>query len=462
MATAAVLGLIYNGVMLLEKGPDEPRHMDYVRLLLDERIFPYLEAGGGEHAGAHTLHPPLYYGLLVPVYALFRGLPGEMEWHVVRVVSLLLCLASLPLWYQIALRASGAGPTGVASGANVEEGKSGGDNRIVACLAVAHLALLPIFGMTAGTVNNDSSSLLAVAAFLWLLAVKYPGEQSLRSAVVIGLCFGLGGLCKATVLLCDGIALAVYLLAQSGWVGLRSPRLWGRLAVVGLCVLAVAGPWYGRNIALYGQFAGPIAHGYSLSDLNWLPAREQGALVMMLHPNFPELFGRANWSMFYSLWSQKDWIPGAWRTPVYLSLATYCGLAFAGFAAPRMRRSPKSESIRETAAPDAANEKAQVALVAGRIARGSSYSAFIINWLACLVIALFVHWGWHEGGRYMLPSLGGPAIFLARGWRELVGAARLRLLLLVWCAALLALNAIAIYWLLIYLNPKFGPGSATP
>ncbi len=79
--------------------------------------------------------------------------------------------------------------------------------------------------------------------------------------------------------------------------------------MIALCVLAVAGPWYARNIALYGQFASPIARSYSLSDLNWLPAREQGTLVMMMHPNFPELFGQANWSMFYSLWSQKTGFP---------------------------------------------------------------------------------------------------------------------------------------------------------
>ncbi len=86
-------------------------------------------------------------------------------------------------------------------------------------------------------------------------------------------------------------------------------------------------------------------------------------------------------------------------------------------------------------------------------------AALFINWLACVTIALFEHWGWHEGGRYLLPSLGALSIVLALGWRGLLGAARLRFVFGVWCIAMVSLNAVAIYWLLTYLNPTFGPGA---
>jgi len=72
-------------------------------------------------------------------------------------------------------------------------------------------------------------------------------------------------------------------------------------------------------------------------------------------------------------------------------------------------------------------------------------------------MALFKHWGWAEGGRYLLPALPGFSLFLARGWRGFAGERSLPVLCGIWIAAMLALNALAIYWLFSYLNPTFGP-----
>lgn len=433
---AAVLGLVYNGVLILGKGPDEPRHMGYVRLLLDEHALPYLEPDPAlpgkmrEHAGAHTLHPPVYYLILLPFYALLRGLGEGVAWHAARAVSLLLCLGALPLIYQIALRA-------------------GGGERNLARLAVAQVGLLPIFGMTAGTINNDSATLLAVTMFLWLVAVKYAQDRTLQSAAVLGVCFGVGALCKATAVLCDGAALAVYLLVQSGWrTGWRWAETWQRLAVVLALVLVIAGPWYARNILLYHKFT-PIEPGYAPADLGWLPHLDKGWLVVVLHDNFPTLFGLANWRIFYSMWSQKDWIPDAINSPVYLALAAYCACAIVG-AVVRMVRQ------RKLARPAVEGDEITSADVVARVALYCPYTAFVINWLACLSIALFVHWGWSEGGRYLLPSLCGFSLLLARGWEALLGPRRLGVLTAGWSVALVALNGVTVYWLLHYLNPTFG------
>lgn len=428
---AGLLGVIYNFVILLGFGPDEPRHMNYVKLLLDEQRLPYVEANGSEHAGAHTLHPPLYYLTLLPFYAIFRGLPGEWEWHLVRLVSLAICLFGLVLIYQIGLRASR------------------GDQNL-ARLVTAQVGLLPIFGMTAGTINNDSATFLAVSAFLWMLAVKYPNERTLKSAIALGVCFGVGGLCKATVLLCNGAALLCYFLAQDGGWAWRSFQNWKRMGLVLLLVGLISGPWYARNISLYGQFT-PIAPGYTHPGL---PNPALGKLVMMLHDNFPTLFGAANWGIFSTLWSQKDWIPEAVRGAVYLVLSFYCLSAIAGsFIQFRRHKSAKlseDSELRNADLPDT---------IAGqeRVACWPAYGAFAINWLACLTIALFVHWGWAEGGRYLLPALVGLSLFLARGWRGLVGPARLGVVTALWSLALLFLNVLTIYWLLHFLNPTFGP-----
>lgn len=440
MALALILGLIYNGAILFGFGPDETRHMDYVKLLLNERSLPYLEADGvTEHGGAHTLHPPLYYLVLLPFYAVFRGLPGESEWHAVRVVSVLLCLAALPFIYQIAQRASG-----IFS----DDGKA---KLWLPRLVVAQIALLPIFGMTSGAINNDSATLLAVAIFLWLLAVKYPNERSLKSAVVLGICFGLGGLCKATAILCNGAALVAYFWAQDGPRLFVSLRAWQRAGIIAGLILLISGPWYARNIAQFGQFT-PIPQGYSNPRL---PDPKNGTLVMALHDNFPLEFAHTTWSIFTTTWSQKDWIPGPqpdlpatadtrnWRTPIYGALAVYCVLALLGWGREYSRLRLQSKN-------DDSN------IVALRVARWPAMAAFFVNWLACLWIALFVHAGWGEGGRYLLPSLAGFSLVLAIGWRGLVGEKKLSFILSIWIVAMLAFNAVTIWRLLTFLNPTYG------
>lgn len=430
MVLAGVLGLIYNGVILLGYGPDEPRHVNYVKLLLDEHRLPLILSTQPwtEYAGAHAQHPPLYYLLLTPVYALGRLLPDGAGWHLMRGVNLLMCLAALPLIYQIARRA--------------------GSDVVMARLVVAQVALLPLFGMTAGTVNNDAALFLGVTIFLWLLGVRFAEDRGFKSALVIGAALGLASLCKGTALGCGGVALLVYFLAQDGLKALTSPRAWSRLGLALATAALIAGPWYARNIALYGTFQ-PIPPGASPADMGWLPGPQNGALVMMMHPHFPGLLGQALWGIFYSLWSQKDWIPEAIRPKVYVILAGYSLIAVAG-AARRwwLTRQPSLPTATQAEREESA---------AMRPALWCSYAAFATCWLACLHIALFVHWGQAEGGRYLLPGMTGFSLLLARGWQTWLGSRRLSVLTGAWVVALLALNAVTVYWLLFYLNPTYGP-----
>ncbi|HEX8463503.1 MAG TPA: glycosyltransferase family 39 protein, partial [Abditibacterium sp.] len=403
LLAAFALGLIYNFVILPGFGPDEPRHFAYVRLLWEEHRFPFLLPDGKEYRGAHSLHPPLYYLLLLPTYGLLSALPDAAIYHGLRLISLLLCLFSLGLIYDVAHRASG--------------------NRPTARLTTAIVAFAPIFGMTSGTVNNDSASVFAVALFCWLLS-RVRDEVPSRQIVILGVVFGLGALCKATVALCDGAALLVFFWARCGW---KSSHFWRAFLVAGVVAVLVMLPWYARNFAMYGKFS-PIESGYSHPGL---PNPSNGVLVMMMHPNFPTLFGYANWGIFYSLWSQKDWIPEAIRTPIYLALVISLLVALVGHL--------KLKNADETGS---------------RPLRLALYAAFIFNWAVCAAMALFVHWGWAEGGRYLAAALLGLAFWLARGWNALVPP---KISLAMWSLALLGLNAVCIYWLLFTLNPTFGP-----
>ena len=421
LGLAALLGLLHNWAVLVGYGPDEVRHMNFVTLMLDQHRLPLILPDGTEYAGAHPLHPPYYYALLLPIIALFRGLPGDLEWHVARLVSLALCLGALVLLRQIALVAGADKP------------KSARD---FALFTVVGVGLLPIFGMTAGTINNDSAMLFTVTWFLWLLAVKYPRDESFKAAIILGLVFGLGGGSKATAIICDGVALVAYLWAQRGFRGLFAPRTIARFATVIGVAITVCGWWYARNQMLYGRLT-PIATGYAPADLGWLPAASQGMLVQMMHPNFPGLFGRALAGIFDSMWSQKDWIPPALRAPIYWFLAGFTIVGLLGLSRAKKFASEASEAQN----------------LARRIALWSGGAAIATNATACLFFALFVHWGWFEGGRYLLASLGGLMLLLALGWRALLGEKLFKFAPFVLALVLLSLNILTLFHLTTVLNP---------
>ncbi len=518
LGTCALLALAYNFAIALGYAPDEPRHMNYVRLLWDEHTLPFLLPDGSEYHGAHSLHPPLYYAFLSPLFALSRALLGENGWHVVRLLSAALCLLSLWLLFGVA-RTQG--------------------NRWLALLATAQVGLLPIWGMTAGAINNDGASLLAQSALLWLLAVRFPRDRSVRSALLLGLALGLGALCKATNIVCGGVAFGLYLVLQAGGIraALRSTQTWKRLGVATCMALLVCGAWYARSIHLYGQLT-PIESGYTHPALGAAP--RFGVLTILMHPAFLPLLGTALWGIFYSLWAQKDWIPEILRLPIYATLALYCVAGGLGnlrrtsrFHAPdeteheagdanrtpvrlapdvnrerlansapganqtpcanqpsQANQTPNTNQItgahsaldaHRTSQANAAlnvNQGSEVTVapstnqttqvnqrpdsnshaddeLAGRVALWCGLGAFIVNVAACAAIAVFKHWGWAEGGRYLLPSLGGASLWAACGWRGLVGEKRLPIVFWIWCALILALNVVALYWLIAFLNPTY-------
>ncbi len=430
MGAALLLGLCYNGAILTGFGPDEPRHFAYIKLLATQHALPYQLPGGAEYGGAHSYHPPLYYLILAPFYLLLSGAPAAVLYHGLRLVSLALCLGALPLIYQIAWRA-------------------GGGNRLVARFAVAVVALLPLFGMTGGILNNDAALLFFVTLFIWALTVRFADDRSLRAAVIVGVIFALGALSKATALICDSAALLFWLWVQNGKRAPLCADFWKRGVLIMAVALLICGPWYARNRALYGTLQ-PVPAGFTNPAL---PAPSNGPLVMAMHPNFPFLLGYANRGIFDTLWAQRDWLMQRQTTPpsseiqpvqgaIYLALLAFVGAAALG----HLRRKSGAD---ETEAWTSAQR---------RLSLGVPYIVFGIAWIACLQVALFVHWGQAEGGRYLLPGIAGLAIFVARGYQMLLGK-RAHFALISWGLGALAINALSLYWLLAYLNPTYGAPS---
>lgn len=438
---ALVLGIFYNSTLLLAHDVDEARHMNYIKLLLDEQKLPYIISTQPyeEYAGAHAFHPPLYYLVLLPFYAVLRGLPGDMAWHIVRGLSFLICLAGLPMIYQIAQRVGGS-LWSQLKGDNEDQQAA----TIFARLAVAQVALIPMFGMTANMINNDSACFLAVTLFVWLLVVKYPEDRSLKSALILGIVWGLGCLTKSTALLCNGVAFFIYLLMQEGRGVLVCARAWQRLGLAVAGVVVIAGWWHVRSFQLYGSFM-PLPPSMPTP---YLPSPEQGKLVMMMHDNFPFLFSFANWSMFTTLWSQKDWLPMPVRYPIYWLLALYTGVALIGLGIRWFNHKKADEPV--------TLEAGTSQLVAKRMALWTTSVMFAVNWFTVLQVALFWHWGWADGGRYLLPSFCGLSLLLAYGWGSLLKPSGLKALTALWIVAMLAVNVTALYWLITYLNPTFG------
>ena len=441
LALSALLGLAYNAAILPGFGPDEARHFGYVRLLLEEHRLPMMLPDGSELGGAHTYHPPAYYVFLLPFFALGKLLPGQGIYHLLRLASLLLCLAALPLIYDITYRAGSLG------------GQDDESRTRIARFCVAFVGLLPIWGMTGGIINNDSALLFSVALFVWLLTVRFLDDASWKSALVMGLVFALGALSKATAVLCDGMALVLVCWLQSRADRRALGRIWARAGVTLALGVALAAPWYARNAALYGTYQ-PVPKGYTNPAL---PAPSNGMLVMAMHPNFPALLGQANWGIFYTLWAQRDWIMqvkspyqiaplNATQNALYYALLG--AVLFAAIGHRKRSRAPKPQAPSpETPVEDT---------LADKCALRAAYGAFGVAWLACLQIALFVHWGQAEGGRYLLPGAFGLSLFLARGFDGWFGR-RLGTATLAWGAFWLGVNALCIYWLLAYLNPTYGP-----
>jgi 4-amino-4-deoxy-L-arabinose transferase-like glycosyltransferase len=306
------------------QAPDEPAHYNYVRYLAEDGRFPVLHSGDYPHAYLEQIksakfppdmsvepiryefwQPPLYYVLATPIYRLFDGalLP-------LRLLSLALGAGVLVTAYAIVL-AVRPGDTALALG------------------TVAFVAFVPMHLTMMASVNNDALAELLLAVVMLRLIQwtrESPGQGGHPSSrfsflIVTGLLLGLGLVTKATVYVALPLALIALVLSER-----RPAKLaWQALALFGPA-LALAFPWYVRNVAVYGW-----------PDL--LGTRHHAAVVVgqlrtadyLAHVGWAAYLKNFLTDSFHSFWGQFGWMAVPMDRRIYLALGLLSALGVVGW-----------------------------------------------------------------------------------------------------------------------------------
>ncbi|RLC98879.1 MAG: hypothetical protein DRI77_04005 [Chloroflexi bacterium] len=185
--------------------------------------------------------------------------------------------------------------------------------------AAALVAFNPQFIYLSGAVNNDIPAALCGAAVLLMCVRLVRRGHTSRTALTLGLLYGLALLTKLHLAALLGpIELAYVLVAwrTRNWRAF----LRGNLIILGLAAV-ISGWWFGRNLALYGDLTG-------MSRVNELWAgRSPAGNWWAVQQGLPYL-----WS---SLWGRFGYGQLPLPQTVYRALLYFCALALAGYLIPR-------------------------------------------------------------------------------------------------------------------------------
>jgi hypothetical protein len=418
-------------------GPDEPLHANTVRLLAEEGRMPVSQGitqvatGGG-----HAFHPPLYYALEAPIYYLFRSSPGSpVSPACIRAMRLLsVILGTLALW-QFSLFLRGLFPR---QGALVPA-------------TVALVALLPEYLLVSSVVLNDIAAVLCGILLLRALAHLTAHPSRVRGAVYTGLALAAFANSKGQVLMLLPLPLG-WMIALAVWKRLTWRQALRAVAVAYGLLLLLGSGWYVRNWTIYGSILPPgleqwAPHAPDGHRLTPWELYSSGLLV--------QLVLRSAVGLWESLWAQVDWFmnppPPGTVAPIppsvpYALLGLACVLAVAGYARAWRAR-------RRGAGPLPPDEESTWR---ARIIK-LVYAQFLLLYLAVTYMAVFVHLGWYQGGRYLYPGIWAVGIFLVRGHAGLWPARERRLAWLA-PALLVLLNVLCLFNMLAFLNPAYAGG----
>lgn len=429
----AILGLFlilaYTYVWTVQPGygPDEPRHLAFVKRLVEKGRLPLL-VNNAEEDNAIVLHPPLYYFSMAPVYAATRGLGDKAANRVIKHFSPVILFGSLLLFLSTLRRLFPDRPFAVTS-------------------ALAVTALLPEFLLEASVMNNDSFAVLFGSLLLWHLVRTWNEPPSARAAMWAGLIMAGFVSSKATgwtLAPLWGLALLLRWRSQPD----QPLKLWIRDLLIGYGLLLLLGTWwYVRNYMLYGQavplpleYMGQSMRPYNTRTMEILTPAEVYTSGYVVHWGW-----RAVEGIFQSYWSQIDWIREEYRPAIWGTMLGLVVLAIPGWLL--------------SSRPLVAFLKAKRAKTEATAPRPTPYwvlaVAFLLPWLSTWFMATFLHIGFYQGARYLMPVAFAASILLAVGWDRWLPA-RVKLpSALALTVGFLAFNVLCMIELVTVLNPRY-------
>ncbi|MCE5219268.1 hypothetical protein LLH03_19805 [bacterium] len=407
-ALAVTTGFVHE----LGYAPDETsRHYPYVQWLAKEHRIP--PADYSQPAAPLNLHPPLYYLAMVPVYLLAAPYGNRVALRALRLTSPFLILPVILMWFGVIRRACG-------------------NDRRTTLFAFALTAWWPNLFVDAGMLNNDVGTLLILSGLLYLIVAKQWQSRSLGSAALWGALLGVGGLVKTSVPVAGVPVVAVALVWQHGRSFWRDGRFWTRGMLAAATCVALCGWWFLRNLELFGSLTCITrSMGFCMIPAglsNW------DAIVMGIAG---KLLLRAINGLWVSVFAGAVWFPD-WSHPVvYGVLRLLTALGVIGVVVGLWRL--------KTGKVHFAPGQVEAILL--------PVIGFAVLYLSDLHVSVFVHAGFYQGGRYLLPFLPGLTIPLALGLRQLCPARARNGLGIVVALFFLCLNFLSWYHIITYWNP---------
>src|SRR5574341_911445 len=284
--------------------------------------------------------------------------------------------------------------------------------------ALAFAAFQPQSVYLSGTLTNDVLLMRAATLALWLLLRQLRIGPSWRSAVTLGLALGAALLAKIN---------ALFLAIPVGAALVIDRRAWRYLSLIAAVALAVAGWWFARNVALYGDLTGTRAlyEGWASEQIE--PGQMAFGWGLMRAPfayqTFWARFGPGPVAVHPLIYHFFDW----------LVLLAGIGLAAQIVCWGWQKRRQVFEGL--------------------AVRRAAVLGSFALIWPVLVVYYSTLSWSGIQG-RYLLPGLAGWAALFALG----LDFGAIRWMRAVWpVITALALGAICAVTLYGYFLPAYRP-----
>ena len=275
LAAFLLVGLLYMWATPVLEASDEPRHFAFAEFISRHWSLPVQVPGEVPPWNQAGSQPPLYYILVAALVApvdtsdlpklmqpnphAIQGDPSAVNnknrflhdtagpdlsgaalaVYIARLFSLLLaCVSISAVWLA-------ARELALLTGQNP---------RRLALLAAGLVAFNPQFLFNSASVNNDNLITLLGSLVIWQMLSLLRNGLSPRRSLLLALLLALASISKLSgLLLYFPVGLAALWLSQRS----RKWRELARLALLaGICWPIIAGPWYARNLTLYGEFTG--------------------------------------------------------------------------------------------------------------------------------------------------------------------------------------------------------------